>query len=426
MGGLLFRDAILLLALGPLAFYSLTLFAAVTFFRRKKKSLTTQSIYTPPASILKPVRGLDRGAYDNFASFCQLEYPEYEVLFCVNDADDPSVPVIRAIQEDFPHCKVRLIFGAFPLGANDKVNKLCRLVEEANYDLLVISDSDIRVQPNYLRDVAASFADPKVGAVTVFFRSLISGGIGATLDAAGSAVEFASSALLSQRLEGVHFTLGATMATTKECLAEIGGFEALVSHYVDDYELGRRISGRGYRVELAETPVWMVYPRETLLEFIRHELRWSVGLRNVRPVGHAALAFTFGLPWTILAAAVAPSTTLAAVYVLAYLGLRFAVYLTVGMWGLEDVVVRRKWWLAPLRDAMNFSVWVASFFSGRICWRGVNFRVNKGLLIPLWHQREEAALSSPKLASRRTAPEMAFVAAREESQDQANSAAAMG
>jgi ceramide glucosyltransferase len=183
-------------------------------------------------------------------------------------------------------------------------------------------------------------------------------------------------------MEGIRFTLGATMATTKDRLPEIGGFEALVNHYVDDFELGNRIAGRGRRVEFARTPVCLVYPRESLGEFLQHELRWTIGLRNVRPAGHAAMLFTFGLPWTVLAAAAAPTTGLAAAYVSAYLGLRFAVYLTLGVWGLEDSVVRRYWWLAPLRDAANFFVWVASFFSNRIRWRGLEFRVKEGLLIP--------------------------------------------
>jgi ceramide glucosyltransferase len=129
--------------------------------------------------------------------------------------------------------------------------------------------------------------------------------------------------------------------------------------------------------------VCMVYPRETLAEFLQHELRWTIGLRNVRPAGHAAMIFTFGLPWTVLAAVVAPTTALAAAYVSTYLALRFAVYLTLGVLGLRDDVVRRYWWWAPLRDAANFSVWVASFFSDHIRWRGLEFQVKEGLLIPV-------------------------------------------
>jgi ceramide glucosyltransferase len=382
MGFWFIRDVILVLAFGPLTYYALTLWAAAQYFRRKRQEPPARANYTPPASILKPVRGLDCEAYENFASFCQLDYPDYEILFCVNEGDDPVVPVIERLQEDFPNSKIRLLVGAPGIGASSKVNKLCRLAEEASHELLVISDSDVRVESSYLRDVAAAFADPKVGAVTVFFRSLIPGSFGAMLDAAGSAVEFAASALLAQKLEGVRFTLGATMATTKERLAEIGGFRALANRYVDDFELGNRIAARGYRVELAATPVWMVYPRETLSEFLRHELRWTIGLRNVRPGGHAAMVFTFGLPWAILAAGVAPSAMLSALYIFSYLVLRGAVYLTLGVWGLRDPVARRAWWLSPLRDAASFAVWLGSFFSDRICWRGLEFQVKRGLLFP--------------------------------------------
>jgi ceramide glucosyltransferase len=393
MGFWLIRDAVLVLALGPFIYYALTLWACILHFRRRNQGLSSaRSNHTPPVSILKPVRGLDREAYENFASFCRLDYPEYEILFCVSDEDDPVVPVIEKLQQDFPNRGIRLIVGAPGIGASSKVNKLCRLVEEASHELLVISDSDVRVETNYLRDVAAPFANPKVGAVTVFFRSLIPGSLGAILDASGSAVEFATSALLAEKLEGIRFTLGATMATTKERLAEIGGFRELANHYVDDFELGNRIAAHGYRVELASTPVWMVYPRETLSEFLRHELRWIIGLRNVRPGGHAAMVFTFGLLWTTLAAAVSPSVTLAGLYVTSYLVLRGAVYLTLGAWGLEDPVARRAWWLAPLRDAASLAVWLVSFFSDRICWRGLEFQVKRGLLIPA----RAAAISSAK------------------------------
>lgn len=403
-----FRDAILILALGPFVYYLLTLWASSVYFWRSKREAANRPDYTPRVSILKPVRGLDREAYENFASFCLLDYPEYEILFCVNSADDPAVPVIERLQHAFPERSIRLLIGAPHVGASGKVNKLCRLVQEASYDLLVISDSDVRVEPNYLLDVAAPFADPKVGAVTVFFRSLTGGSAGATLDAAGSAVEFAASALLARKLGGVRFTLGATMATTKELLAHIGGFEALANRYVDDYELGNRIAQLGYKVELARTPVCMVYPRENLLQFLRHELRWTIGLRNVRPLGHAAIGFTFGLPWTTLAAIAAPSAGLAALYVLMYLVLRSAVYLTVGVLGLQDPVVRRKWWLAPLRDAASFAVWIASFFSNRIFWRGLEFRVKKGRLIPLGKPLEDNGAFSVRGESANASPQDGF------------------
>jgi ceramide glucosyltransferase len=384
----LVHDIVLLLALGPLAYYALALFSALEYFGPRRGASQHEINFTPPVSILKPVRGLDRDAYANFASFCRLDYPQYEILFCVSDAADPSIPVIEKIMLDFPHREIRLFVGTRELGASSKVNKLCRLVGEAKHDLLVISDSDVRVGPKYLRSVVAPFVDQRVGAVTTFFRSDVEGSFGAKLDGAGSAVEFATAALLAQWLEGIRFTLGATMATTKARLSEIGGFEAIRDHYVDDYELGSRIAALGYSIKLAQEPVVLVYPRETLRQFILHELRWTIGLRNVRAGGHAAVLFTFGLPWTILAAALAPSHAIASFYILAYLFLRYAVYGVIGIWALNDPVARRWWILAPVRDAFHFGVWVASFFSNKICWRGLEFQVKRGLLIPLANGRE--------------------------------------
>lgn len=382
------RGALLLLALGPLAYYALAIVAALGYFGQRKRTAEDVSKFTLPASILKPVRGLDRDAYENFASFCSLDYPEHEILFCVSDASDPAIPVIEKIITNFPQRQIRLLIGSREIGASSKVNKLCRLVSEAKYDLLVVSDSDVRVGPNYLRSVASHFADPRVGAVTAFFRSDAAGGFGARLDAAGSGVEFATAALLAQWLEGIRFTLGATMATTKTHLAEIGGFEAIRNHYVDDHELGHRIAALGYSIKLAHEPVLLVYPRESLRQFVLHELRWTIGLRNVRPGGHAALAFTFGLPWTILAAILAPTHEIAGLYVLAYLLLRYSVYGVVGIWGLDDPVARKWWVLAPVRDAIQFGVWILSFFSNKISWRGLEFQVKQGLLIPLANGRE--------------------------------------
>jgi ceramide glucosyltransferase len=203
--------------------------------------------------------------------------------------------------------------------------------------------------------------------------------------------------LLARKLEGIHFTLGATMATTKKVLSEIGGFEALANHYVDDYEVGKRISRLGYRIEFAAAPVSMIYPRESLQQFLRHELRWTIGLRNVRPFGHAAIGLILGFPWTVMAALAAPTARIAAFYLTVYLLLRFTVYWVIGAWGLDDPVVRRRWWMAPLRDAATFVVWLASFFSNRISWRGLEFKVKKGILIPL----QEPAVRAATLPARR-------------------------
>ncbi len=377
----------LVLAAAPLAYYLLSLHCVICYFRELRKSPLLKSSYSPPVSILKPVRGVDHEAYENFASYCRLDYPEYEIIFAVADPDDPAVPVIERLQGDFARCSIRLIKGAERIGTNSKVNSLCRLVQEAKYDLVVMSDSDVRVDPDYLRVVAPPFADPQVGAVTGFYRCITAGSVAADLDALGMYLDSAPGALVARRLEDkMQFAFGWTMATTKRHLSEIGGWEAMANYHSDDFELGNRIARRGYRVELMRKPVWMVFPQETIGQYFRHELRWSIGLKNVRPTGYQWLMLTHGLPWALLAAAFATRAGwegIAAAHLIAYLVLRLGLAWTTGTWGLGDTGAWKKLWLVPLRDAISFIAWVGGFFSERILWRGLAYRVKNGQLFPM-------------------------------------------
>ncbi len=383
------RWAVLALALAPLISYLLAIYSAWRFFGARRNGIDASS-YTPPVSILKPVRGLDREAYENFSSFCRQDYPQYEIIFVVCDSDDPAIPVIQRLIQDFPKRSIRLLVGAKEVGSNSKINKLCRLARNARYDLLVASDSDIRVDPDYLRAVVAPFRDARVGVVTCMFRGLADRQLGAELEAVGTASEFFAGVLVARQLEGVKFAMGSTMATTRKHLAEIGGFEALSDQHSDDFELGKRIAACGHQVELSSHIVWTIYPAQTVRSFFEHQLRWARTTRHCRPWGYLGLLLTFGLPWSIAAAAVAPSRILAAAYLGAYLALRFLAAWTVGIWGLKDPVLRRRWWLVPLRDALQFCVWLASFSSNRITWRGNKFVVHRDRMVAVGARPEAA------------------------------------
>ncbi len=381
------RWTILVLAIAPLFYYLVAIYSAWRFFRvahrvSRKPAHPAQEV-TAPISVLKPVRGLDPNAYENFASFCRQEYPEFEILFGVADAGDPVVPVVQKLIADFPGRSIRLLVVEERLGPNSKVSNLCRLAREARHDLLVITDSDVRVDPGYLHGVAAMFRDPKVGGVTALYRGNDNLQFVAAMDCVGSSAAFCGAALVARELEGLKFMMGSTMATTKQRLAEIGGFEAMVDLHSDDYELGRRIAGRGHRIELLPEPVQMAFPTQTLGEYLRHELRWTIGIRNIRPGGHFGMLFTHGLPWAIAAACVAPSLTVATVYFAAYFLTRFAMAWTVGVWGLRDPVLRRRFWVLPVRDLLSFFVWLASFGINRIEWRGNAFTLEKGRMVPV-------------------------------------------
>ncbi len=390
------RDAVLLLAVAPLGYYIAATFAAWRFFRRERKRKLRN--YTPPLSLLKPVRGIDFASYENYVSFCKQDYPDYEILFAVNEASDPAVPLIHRLIAEFPERQIRLLVGAENLGTNRKVNKLARLSHEARHEILVLTDGDVRVGSNYLREVVAPFVDEGTGAVTSFYRGIAEKNLCAELEAIGASSDFFAGVLMAEWTEGINFALGASIVTAKRWLSKMGGFESIAGTLADDYELGVRIAEAGGRVFLSREAVWTMYPAQTVRNFWNHQLRWARTVRLCRPVSYLGLIFTLGLPWTLLAALVAPTKWLAAAYVFAYLVLRHVMAWTVGVWGVGDDVLLRKLWLVPLRDAVYSAVWVASFVSNRIIWGGEQFTMLKGRMVPetASHTRGSAPATSPR------------------------------
>jgi ceramide glucosyltransferase len=390
------RDAVLLLAAAPFAYYVAATIAAWRFFRRERKHKLRN--YTPPVSLLKPVRGVDFASYENYSSFCRQGYPDYEILFAVNDAADPAVPLIHRLIAEFPDRRIRLLIGAEDLGANRKVNKLARLSGEAQHEILVLTDGDVRVDPNYLREVVAPFVEESTGAVTSFYRGIAEHNLGAELEAIGASSDFFAGVLMAEWTEGINFALGASIVTTKRWLSKIGGFESIAGMLADDYELGVRIAQAGGRVLLSRETVWTMYPAQTARNLWNHQLRWARTVRLCRPLSYFGLIFTLGLPWAVLAALVAPTKWIAAAYLLAYLVLRHVMAWTVGVWGVGDDVLRHKLWLVPMRDALYSAVWAASFASNRITWGGQEFTMHKGKMVPV---ADSAAADSTSATSAR-------------------------
>ena len=368
------RDAILLIACVPLAYYVVATLAAVRFFSQERKKIL--GAYSPPVSVLKPVRGRDFASYENFKSFCLQDYPEYEILFCVNDLDDAAVPLIRRLTEEFPQRSIRLLSNAAQIGSNRKVNNLVLLAREAKYELLAQSDGDVRVGANYLRELAASFERAETGVVSCFYRGVTQKNVWAEIEALGAATDFFGGVLVADRMEGVTFALGASVATTKTWLKKIGGYEALANVLADDYEIGNRVAKAGGRAMLSREVVETMYPAVTFGEFWEHQIRWSRTVRLCRPASYLGLFFTHGLPLAIVGAIASRSAAGAVLFIAAYAALRLTMAETVGVWGLRDEAARRKWWLLPLRDLLQFAVWIGSFFSDRIVWGDAEFALS--------------------------------------------------
>ncbi len=367
------RDLVLLLACIPLAYYLFAIVAALRFFPRERKKAL--GAFKPPVSVLKPVRGTDFASRENYASFCQQDYPEYEILFCVNDLNDPAVPLIRNLMAEYPNRSIRLLSDAPQIGSNRKVNNLALLAREAKYELLVQSDGDVRVGPDYLREMAAPFERAETGVLSCFYRGVTERNVWAEIEALGAATDFSAGVLVADWMEGVTFALGASVATTKSWLAKIGGYEALANVLADDHEIGNRVAKEGGRVMVSREVVDTMYPALSFGKFWEHQSRWARTVRLCRPASYIGLLFTHGLPWALVGAVANGSAIGAAAILVAYLWLRLALAWTVGVWGLRDETTRRKLWLVPLRDALHFAVWVGSFFSNRITWGEAEFRL---------------------------------------------------
>lgn len=249
--------------------------------------------------------------------------------------------------------------------------------------MLVINGSDVRVENDYLRDAVAPFIDPKGGAVTAFFRGMTEGGFASDVDAIGVPTDSSASTLVARKLGQIDIALGWTMAITRKRLAEIGGFESMVNLHSDDFMLGNEVTKRSYRMELMRKAVWMVFPNQTLVEFFKHELRWSINLKNLRPSGFLSLFMTFGIAWSLLVALIVPSWKVAVAYALVYRAMRLSEAWVISVKVIGNPIVRRKFWLVPVRDALNLCVYLASFFSNTIHWRGLPYRVQGASMIPI-------------------------------------------
>jgi len=382
---------VLAIAAIPFIYYLIALFSSWQFFRRTARRNAAFHNFTPPVSILKPIRGLDPDAYENFSSFCQQDYPGYELLFCVGEEDDPVVPILQKLTRDFPERRIRVLFGSGGRGSNDKVVKLARLVNEAQHEVVVVSDSDVRVRPNYLRTVVAPLADPKVGAVTCFYVPIEDQTLPDSLQTIGMFSDFYAGILVARQLDGVKFALGPTIATTRTRLSGFGGYGAIENRPADDLLVGRLIAEQGYEVELLPYTILTVADYGSLRDLFHKRLRWIVVMRHMRPWGHLGLLLTQGLPWSLAAVAIHPSAGVALGYFGTYLVLRFAMTWTVGIWGLKQDSLWKKMGLIPVWDALAFFIWLTSFSRNSIRWRDSEYYIRDGRLVPVTSTNVESA-----------------------------------
>lgn len=363
----------------PFIYYLLALYSTARYFRAARRDARENTDFLPPVSCLKPVKGLDIDAYENFASFCRQDYPDYEILFCVDPAD-PALPIIERLKRDFPERRIRVLLGSGRDAINDKVARLVRLTQEAQHDLFVITDGDVRVRPDYLRSVVAPFRDPKLGAATCLYVSTKETTFLEELQSISMISDFFANVMIAWQLDGVKFAFAQTVVTTRKNIEGFGGYETLESRPADDLYIGKLAAEQGLETKLLPYVVQSVADFRSLRGLLHKRVRWATVQRHMRPWGHAGLILTWGLPWALAALATRPTASVALGYLGGYAACRIAITWMIGVWGMKQVGLWKKMPLIPLWDALAFAIWVSSFTRSTIRWRDREYHIRQGML----------------------------------------------
>lgn len=385
-----FLTAVLVLAAIPFIYYLLALCSSLKFLWVSRQAAMPDGSFMPGVSCLKPIKGLDIEAYENYASFCRQNYPKYEIVFCV-DPGDPALPLLEKLMSDFPKCDIRLIFGSGRDAVNDKVARLERLTREAKYDLFVITDGDVRVGPDYLKTVVAPFRDPQLGAATCLYKATRERTFLEALQSVSMTSDFFAGILVAWSLDGVKFTLSQSILTTRKNIEAFGGYSVLENRPADDLYIGRFASENGFKTALIPYTVESVADFHSLREFLFKRVRWMTVMRHMRPWGHLGLFFTWGLPWALAAVAIRPTAAVALGYLGGYLLCRIVITWVIGIFAMKQVGIWKRIPLIPLWDLLAFGIWLASFTQRTIRWRGVDYFLREGQLSPA----APGAVSSP-------------------------------
>lgn len=367
-------------------FLGLTALAFVKFRAeaRRQTVSTPDDSYLPPVSVLKPVHGLEAQLEKNLESFFRQQYPSYEILFAADEADDAALNVVRMVSARYPQIKTRVVVTGRPW-PNPVVYSFHCLSEAAAHDILVTSDSDVEVDPQYLREVVSPMLDPSVGAVTCLYRGKNAAGFFSGLTAIGMSVEMTAGVLVANLVEGMKFALGPTTVVRKDSLAKIGGYAALRDYIAYDFAVGNLIQRAGYRVVLSRHVIDHVVSQKSFGRMWQNQLRWAQTTRYSRPKGHFGSGLIFALPYGVLGFITATwlgHSGIGLFLLGAAIVNRLAEAWLVGWKVVGDSRIKRAPWLYPLRDLLGFAVWFASYLNLRYEWRDSRFEL-KGTRITL-------------------------------------------
>jgi len=365
--------------------YLVLVLAGAWRFARRRSQLRSASAYFPPVSVLKPVHGLEPSLEENLESFFRQDFPDFELIFCARQASDPGLQMAQRLSLKYPEVKVRIFACGEPPWTNAKLFSLEKIWKEAAHELLVISDSDVRVSPDYLREIIKPFANPKVGMTTCIYRGLPAGGFWTELEAFGYSVEMTSGVVVANMLEGMKFALGPTMVVRRECVEALGGFGFMADYCADDYILGNRVAESGREVVLSHHVIDHMVFHHSFLASMRHQVRWMRSTRFSRPKGHLGTVLTYAMPF----GALGWIAGLASGHAALGWGLLAAAFLNrviqsvaAGYYVAGNRKALTHAFLYPIRDLLGAFLWVGSYLSSNVDWRGEEYRLfTDGLML---------------------------------------------
>ncbi len=382
-------------------FLVLLLIAAVRFKRGSREAqcsvLNVPPDELPPVTIFKPVHGMEERLEQNLESFFLQDYPDFEILIGARNADDPAVSLAEKLRRRYPGVKSRVVISGPPQWPNAKVFTLDKMFPLSKNDFFVISDSDVRVGRDFLRNVIPPLFEPKLGLVSCLYRGDPDSDFWSLLEALGMSVEMPSGVVMADLLEGIRFALGPAVALRRDALEAIGGIGATAGYYSDDYVLGNMIWKKGYKVVFSHYFIYHVLTPRPFLRTLGDQLRWMKSTRHSRRWGHIGTGLTFAMPFGLLglgaAAALGEVRFGLALFGSAFLN-RVVQSVVVGWGVLKDPRALRLCWLYPLRDLQGFAVWVASFLSHNFYWRGERYRfTHEGKIVARDRTQEEVRVA---------------------------------
>jgi len=365
--------------------FALLFSAAAAFFGRRflvglRRRPMAASL--PPVTVIKPLKGAEGPLYENLASFCRQQYPCFQLVFCLQSPDDPALGVVSRLKREFPGVDMEVVVSKNRIGFNPKVNNMANGYAFAKYDLLLLSDSDIHVRPDFLTRMVVPFSNTGTGLVTAFYEATGSRGVWGHMESLSVNANFLPQALCAAAF-GMRFAMGAAMMVRRSAFEASGGFENLADHLADDFWLGESIREAGWGLELSDAVVETVPDIDNGAEHFKHLVRWARTIRICQPVGYAASLIQHGFSLLTIKVLMfgADRRTLALLGAIWAAKASASLFLDEGLGGRQPA---RALWLLPLSEWFSFAAWCAGCSSSRVLWRGELYEVRShGRLVPV-------------------------------------------